>query len=74
MEGGKSDNVVNYADRAAEEDVIQVGSIVPGVVDITTENSVIVYVNGKKHLKGTIRTEHLADHQGILVFLISVTF
>ena len=55
--------------RVSEDDILKVGSVVSGVVEIVTPNAVIVYVNGKRHLKGTIYTEHLADHQGIGFFL-----
>ena len=41
------------------------GSVVTGVIDKVTASSVIVYVNAKDYLKGTIATEHLSDHHGI---------
>ncbi|PON46626.1 Polyribonucleotide nucleotidyltransferase [Parasponia andersonii] len=50
--------------RVSEDDIIKMGTLVLGVVDIVTPNAVVVYVNGKNYLKGTISTEHLSDHQG----------
>lgn len=61
-------NILNHAGRVSEDDVINLGSVVSGVVDRITPKGVVVYVNGKKYLKGTITTEHLADHQGICYF------
>ncbi|XP_024021580.1 rRNA biogenesis protein RRP5 isoform X2 [Morus notabilis] len=58
--------------RVLEDDVINLGGVVSGVVDRITPKGVVVYVNGKKYLKGTITTEHLADHQGQAALLKSV--
>ncbi|XP_062112321.1 rRNA biogenesis protein RRP5 isoform X2 [Humulus lupulus] len=58
--------------RVSEDDIIKIGTLVSGVVDVVTPNAVVVYVNGKTYLKGTISTEHLADHQGQADMLKSV--
>lgn len=51
-------------DRVSEEDMVKLGSLISAVVDRVTTNGVIVYVNAKGYSKGTIPTEHLADHHG----------
>ncbi|KAL5720281.1 hypothetical protein ACHQM5_012960 [Ranunculus cassubicifolius] len=48
--------------RGSSEDVVKVGAVVSGVVERVTPKAVIVQVSG--YVKGTIVTEHLADHQG----------
>lgn len=47
--------------------MVKLGSVVRGVVDRVTPHAIIVNVTGKGCLKGTISTEHLADHQGIYI-------
>ncbi|KAL5976747.1 hypothetical protein ACLOJK_021080 [Asimina triloba] len=42
----------------------KVGNLVSGIVEKVTPTAVIVHVNSKSYLKGTISIEHLADHQG----------
>ncbi len=59
----------NSNDRVSEEDMVKLGSLVSGVVDRVTTNGVVVYVNAKGYSKGTISTEHLADHHGTEVYL-----
>lgn len=49
---------------------MKLGSVVAGVVEKVTPFGVIVYVNAKGYMKGTISTEHLADHHGIDIFLV----
>ncbi|XP_026418043.1 rRNA biogenesis protein RRP5-like isoform X1 [Papaver somniferum] len=49
--------------RTSEDAVLKLGSVVSGVVERLTPNAVIVKVNAEGYLKGTILTEHLADHQ-----------
>ena len=61
--------IFHLVGRISEDDNIKIGSLVSGVVDVVMPNAVVVYVNGKNYLKGTISTEHLADHQGIISFL-----
>ncbi|KAG7581622.1 S1 domain [Arabidopsis suecica] len=46
----------------SEDDSIKLGSIVSGIIDSITSQAVIVRVKSKGVLKGTISTEHLADH------------
>ncbi|KAJ0028110.1 hypothetical protein Pint_36333 [Pistacia integerrima] len=58
--------------RVSEDDLVKLGSIVSGVVDVVTPNAVIVYVNAKGYSKGTISTEHLADHHGHATLMKSV--
>lgn len=48
--------------RVSEDGLVKLGSLVSGVVDVVTPNAVVVYVNAKGYSKGTIPTEHLADH------------
>ncbi|KAH9737719.1 rRNA biogenesis protein RRP5 [Citrus sinensis] len=48
--------------RVSEDDLVKLGSLVSGVVDVVTPNAVVVYVIAKGYSKGTIPTEHLADH------------
>ncbi|XP_042480100.1 rRNA biogenesis protein RRP5 isoform X1 [Macadamia integrifolia] len=50
--------------RAAVDDIAKVGSLVSGIVERLTPEAVIVHVKAKVNLKGSISTEHLADHQG----------
>ncbi|MED6145261.1 hypothetical protein PIB30_023503 [Stylosanthes scabra] len=50
--------------RVSEEDKVRLGSLVSGVVDRITANSVVVYVNASGFSWGTIFLEHLADHLG----------
>lgn len=57
-------------DRVSESDVLKLGSLVSGVVDRVTPDAVIVYVNAKGYSKGTISTEHLADHHGKNFFIL----
>ncbi|XP_050226780.1 rRNA biogenesis protein RRP5 [Mercurialis annua] len=58
--------------RVSEEDAVKLGSVVAGVVDRITPNDVIVYVNPKGHMRGTISTEHLADRHEQATLLKSV--
>uniref|UniRef100_A0A2N9FCM1 S1 motif domain-containing protein n=1 Tax=Fagus sylvatica TaxID=28930 RepID=A0A2N9FCM1_FAGSY len=58
--------------RVSEEDMVKLGSLVSGVVDRVTTNGVVVYVNAKGYSKGTISTEHLADHHGHATLMKSV--
>ncbi|MCL7028348.1 hypothetical protein MKW94_013557 [Papaver nudicaule] len=58
--------------RTSEEAVLKLGSLVSGVVERLTPNAVIVKVNSKGYLKGTILIEHLADHQAHTTLMKSV--
>ncbi|CAK7342219.1 unnamed protein product [Dovyalis caffra] len=58
--------------RLSEEDGIKLGSVVTGVVEKVTPSSVIVSVNAKGYLKGTITTEHLSDHHEHAALMKSV--
>ncbi|CAN1306960.1 rRNA biogenesis protein RRP5 [Linum perenne] len=60
------------ASRLSEEDALKLGNVVTGVVEKVTPSVVVVTINGKQHIKGTIATEHLADHHGLTVLLKSV--
>lgn len=44
--------------------MMSLGSLVSGVVERVTPHAVVVCVNSKSHIKGTISPEHLSDHQG----------
>ncbi|KAJ7975952.1 rRNA biogenesis protein RRP5 [Quillaja saponaria] len=50
--------------RVSEDDMVKLGSLISGVVDRLTSNSVIVVVNASGFSKGTIYNEHLTDHYG----------
>lgn len=58
--------------RITEDDMMNLGSLVSGVVEQVTPRAVVVCVNSKSHIKGTISPEHLSDHQGLGVLLKSV--
>ncbi|CAN0879206.1 rRNA biogenesis protein RRP5 [Linum grandiflorum] len=60
------------ATRLSEEDSLKLGNVVTGVVEKVTPSVVVVNINGKQYLKGTIATEHMADHHGLAVSLKSV--
>ncbi|KAL9228093.1 hypothetical protein vseg_003707 [Gypsophila vaccaria] len=49
--------------KISEADMVKLGSIVSAVVEFVTPNAVLLHVNVKGSIKGTIFTEHLADHQ-----------
>ncbi|OMO51868.1 hypothetical protein CCACVL1_29542 [Corchorus capsularis] len=53
-------------------DMVKLGSVVSGVVDGITPSAVVIQVNSKAHLKGTISNEHLADHHESAALLKSV--
>ncbi|KAM7262095.1 hypothetical protein ACFE04_021172 [Oxalis oulophora] len=48
--------------RVSEDEEVKLGGLVSGVVEEITPDFVVVCVYGKGYLKGTISTEHLADH------------
>ncbi|KAL4342371.1 hypothetical protein GQ457_08G016920 [Hibiscus cannabinus] len=48
--------------RISEDDMVKLGSVVSGVVEGLTPSAVVINLNSKAHLKGTISNEHLADH------------
>ncbi|XP_031485662.1 rRNA biogenesis protein RRP5 [Nymphaea colorata] len=50
------------SERRIMVDIPELGSIVSGVVGQLSPSAIIVHVNGKSDLKGTIAMEHLADH------------
>ncbi|KAL8150493.1 hypothetical protein V2J09_020301 [Rumex salicifolius] len=50
--------------RMSGDEMVKMGSLVSGVVEHVTPRSVLLYVNTKGNMRGTIFTEHLADHQG----------
>ncbi|OVA06347.1 Ribosomal protein S1 [Macleaya cordata] len=58
--------------RASADDIVKLGTVVSGVVERLTPNAVIVHVNDKGYLKGTIFNEHLADHQAHTTLMKSV--
>ncbi|OMO68743.1 hypothetical protein COLO4_29434 [Corchorus olitorius] len=58
--------------RVSEDDMVKLGSVVSGVVDGITPSAVVIQVNSKAHLKGTISNEHLADHHESATLLKSV--
>ncbi|XP_027934865.1 rRNA biogenesis protein RRP5 isoform X2 [Vigna unguiculata] len=55
--------------RVSEDDVVTLGSLVSGVVDRITSTNVVVYVNASGFSRGTISTEHLADHHGQAILI-----
>ncbi|XWS56135.1 hypothetical protein CRYUN_Cryun09bG0060500 [Craigia yunnanensis] len=58
--------------RISEDDMVKLGSIVSGVVEGLTPSAVVIHVDSKAHLKGTISNEHLADHHERAALLKSV--
>ncbi|XP_028788021.1 rRNA biogenesis protein RRP5-like, partial [Neltuma alba] len=58
--------------RASEEDMVKLGSLVSGVVDRITSDSVVVFVNSRGFSMGKISVEHLADHHGQAILMKSV--
>ncbi|KAK4767494.1 hypothetical protein SAY86_015244 [Trapa natans] len=48
--------------RISDDVVVQLRSIVSGVVDEITPRGIFVYVNGKGYSRGRIPEEHLSDH------------
>ena len=44
--------------------MVKLGSVVRGTVHRVTPHAIIVNVTANCCLKGSISTEHLADHQG----------
>ncbi|XP_057422928.1 rRNA biogenesis protein RRP5 [Lotus japonicus] len=58
--------------RVTENDAVTFGSIVSGIVDVLTSNSIVVCVNSNSFSRGTISMEHLADHHGQAALMKSV--
>ncbi|XP_022743667.1 rRNA biogenesis protein RRP5 isoform X2 [Durio zibethinus] len=58
--------------RISEDDMVKLGSVVSGVVERLTPSAVVIHVNSKAHLTGTISNEHLADHHERAALLKSV--
>ncbi|XP_059646446.1 rRNA biogenesis protein RRP5 [Cornus florida] len=58
--------------RNSEDDMVKLGSLVSGVVEQITAHAIVVHVNSKGYMKGTISLEHLSDHQGLAVLMMSV--
>ncbi|GMH18742.1 hypothetical protein Nepgr_020583 [Nepenthes gracilis] len=58
--------------RVSEDDVVKLGSLVSGVVEHVTSRAVLLHVNVKGNMKGTIFIEHLADHQGLASLMKSL--
>ncbi|KAF2307727.1 hypothetical protein GH714_031256 [Hevea brasiliensis] len=54
------------------EEAVKLGSVVAGVVEKVAPFGVVVYINAKGYMKGTISTEHLADHHDQASLLKSV--
>lgn len=54
------------------DDMVKLGSVVSGVVELVMPNAIFLHVNVKGNMKGTIYTEHLADHRGQSAQLKSV--
>ncbi|KAJ8448113.1 hypothetical protein Cgig2_031837 [Carnegiea gigantea] len=57
--------------KVSEDDMVKLGSVLSGVVELVTPNAVHLHVNVKGNVKGTIFSEHLADHQGLAAQLKS---
>ncbi|KAK9723955.1 hypothetical protein RND81_05G036900 [Saponaria officinalis] len=49
--------------KISEADMVKLGSIVSAVVEFVMPNAILLHVNVKGSMKGTIFTDHLADHQ-----------
>ncbi|KAL0428653.1 UNVERIFIED_CONTAM: rRNA biogenesis protein RRP5 [Sesamum latifolium] len=55
----------------SENENVKPGSLVSGVVERVTPQTIIVDINTSSHMKGTISPEHLADHHGLAALLMS---
>ncbi|KAL0338043.1 UNVERIFIED_CONTAM: rRNA biogenesis protein RRP5 [Sesamum calycinum] len=55
----------------SENENVKPGSLVSGVVEHVTPQTIVVDINTSSHMKGTISTEHLADHYGLAALLMS---
>ncbi|KAL0346327.1 UNVERIFIED_CONTAM: rRNA biogenesis protein RRP5, partial [Sesamum radiatum] len=55
----------------SENENVKPGSLVSGVVERVTPQTIVVDVNNSSHMKGTISPEHLADHHGLAALLMS---
>ncbi|KAJ6839615.1 rRNA biogenesis protein RRP5 [Iris pallida] len=62
---------VTSTKRVSEDDVVKVCDLVSGTVEQITAKAIVVHVNSKSYMKGTISTEHLADHHGQATLLKS---
>lgn len=54
--------------------MVKLGSLLSGVVDRITEDTVFVCVNAGGFSMGKISVEHLADHHGIISFYLIKRF
>ncbi|KAK4432202.1 rRNA biogenesis protein RRP5 [Sesamum alatum] len=55
----------------SEKENVKPGSLVSGVVERVTPQTIVVDINTSSHMKGTISPEHLADHHGRASLLMS---
>ncbi|XP_057982836.1 rRNA biogenesis protein RRP5 [Malania oleifera] len=55
----------------SKDDTVKLGNLVSGVVEQVIPHAIIVLVEGKDYLKGTISTEHLADNHGLATLMMS---
>ncbi|KAJ6846908.1 rRNA biogenesis protein RRP5 [Iris pallida] len=62
---------VTSTKRVLEDDVAKVGDLVSGTVEQVTATTIIVQMGSTSYMKGTISTEHLADHHGQATLLKS---
>lgn len=53
---------------------VNIGSLVSGVVERVTPHAVVVKLNTKDDIKGTISPEHLADRQGVQIYFLELVF
>ncbi|KAI4310641.1 hypothetical protein MLD38_035604 [Melastoma candidum] len=58
--------------RISDDDIVKLGSLIPGEVVSFTPRGVVIFVNAKSHSKGTIPFEHLADHHDHAISMKSV--
>lgn len=57
--------------RAVGVESVKPGSLVAGVVEKVSSHEIVVDVNASSHMKGTISLEHLADHHGLAILMVS---
>ncbi|KAL6571985.1 hypothetical protein OROMI_012943 [Orobanche minor] len=58
--------------RGSVDELIKAGTLVSGVVESISTQTIVVTVHDSSHTKGTISLGHLADHHGLASWLMSV--
>lgn len=56
--------------RGLEDEFIKPGSLVSGIVESVSPQTIVVALHDSSYTKGTISLEHLADHHGRVEFFV----